>query len=99
MKLLLLFWNKTTKELSCNNFIIKPATDGSSAGAVRIFDVNEFKTYIDKIKEKAPHIPANTFKNQTTIIEMPSNNEQSFLLEAFIETDDIVISDNDLIYE
>ena len=93
------FWNKTTKELSCNNFIIKPATDGSSAGAVRIFDVNEFKTYIDILEEKAPHIPANTFKNQTTIIEMPSNSEQNFLLEAFIETDDIVIEDKDLIYD
>ena len=91
--------NKTTKELSCNNFIIKPATDGSSAGAVRIFDANEFKTYIDILEEKAPYIPANTFKNQKTIIEMPSNNEQNFLLEAFIETDNIVIKDNELIYD
>ena len=79
------FWDNVVNKLSSNSFIIKPATDGSSAGAVRIYDLKDFKTYIDILKDKAPYIPANTFKNQGSIIEMPSNNEQDFLLEAFIE--------------
>ena len=93
------FWDNVVNKLSSNSFIIKPATDGSSAGAVRIYDLKDFKTYIDILKDKAPYIPANTFKNQSTIIEMPSNNEQDFLLEAFIETDDIIIENNKINYK
>lgn len=86
------FWNKTINELGFNNFIIKPACDGSSAGAVRIYDCSELKTYVELLNDKAPYIPANTFKNQSSIIEMPSNTEQDFLLEAFIETDKLKIN-------
>lgn len=86
------FWNESIKKLGFNNFIIKPACDGSSAGAVRIYDCSELKTYVDLLNDKAPYIPANTFKNQNSIIEMPSNTEQEFLLEAFIETDKLTIS-------
>ena len=93
------FWDNVVNKLSSNSFIIKPATDGSSAGAVRIYDLKDFKTYIDILKDKAPYIPANTFKNQGSIIEMPSNNEQDFLLEAFIETDDIIIENNEINYK
>ena len=85
------FWDRAISDLGFSNFIIKPACDGSSAGAVRIFDCSELKTYIDLLNDKAPYIPANTFKNQTSIIEMPSNTEQEFLLESFIETDKLKI--------
>ncbi len=86
------FWNESVKKLGFNNFIIKPACDGSSAGAARIYDCSELKTYVELLNDKAPYIPANTFKNQNSIIEMPSNTEQEFLLEAFIETDKLSIA-------
>lgn len=92
------FWDETSKKLECNNFIIKPAMDGSSAGAARVYDANDFKNYITILMDKMPYIPANTLKNQNSIIEMPSNTEQDFLLEAFIETDNIIIENNNLIY-
>lgn len=85
------FWEESVKKLGFNNFIIKPACDGSSAGAARIYDCSELKTYIELLNDKAPYIPINTFKNQNSIIEMPSNTEQEFLLEAFIETDKLSI--------
>ena len=86
------FWNESVKKLGFNNFIIKPACDGSSAGAARIYDCSELKIYVELLNDKAPYIPANTFKNQNSIIEMPSNTEQEFLLEAFIETDKLNIA-------
>ena len=92
------YWKKITSELNTNNFIIKPARDGSSAGAVRIFEYNDLKIYIELLKDNAPYIPVNTFKNQKNIIEMPSNTEQPFLLEAFIETDDIITKNSDICY-
>ena len=93
------FWDDTVKKLNSSSFIIKPAEDGSSAGAARIYTLEEFKNYLNILKENAPYIPANTFRNQGNIIEMPSNNKQNFLLEAFIETDDIVITNNEINYK
>lgn len=92
------YWEKITSELSTTEFIIKPCNDGSSAGVARIYDVNDFRNYIDILEDNAPYIPANTLKNQTNIIEIPSNNKQNFLLEAFIDTDEILLNDNKIIY-
>lgn len=90
------FWEEKVKKLKANSFIIKPCCDGSSAGAVRIYDLEDFKIYIDVLKEKKPFIAAHTFRGQDNIIEMPSNMEQYFLLEAFIESDDIHVSGNSI---
>ena len=92
------FWNEEVVKLRANSFIIKPGMDGSSAGAARIYDCSEFKTYVDILKDGIPYIPANTFKNQQNIIEMPSNIEQYFVLEAFIETDDIFLKNGTINY-
>lgn len=93
------FWNKTTNNLNSTVFIIKPDTDGSSAGVARIYDVNDFKTYIDILEDNAPYIPANTLKNQANIIEVPSNTNQDFLLESFIDTDEIKVENDKIIYQ
>ena len=92
------FWNEVTRKLVSNSFIIKPAKDGSSAGAVRIYDIDEFKIYLNILKNGDSFIPQNTFKGQSSIIEMPTNNKQDFLLEEFIETDDIIIKNNEINY-
>lgn len=92
------FWTKTISDLNASSFIIKPGKDGCSAGTVRIYDHNELRMYVELINDKAPYIPANTFKNQSGIIEMPSNKEQDFLLEAFIEVDEIYIRNGKLSY-
>lgn len=90
------FWNNIVKKLNSTSFIIKPARDGSSAGAVRVYEANDLKIYVELLKDFAPYIPANTFRNQKNIIEMPSNCEQPFLLESFIITDDICIKNNEI---
>lgn len=93
------FWDKITNDLNSNIFIIKPCNDGSSAGVARIYDIDDFKSYIDILEDNAPYIPANTLKNQNNIIEIPSNTKQDFLLETFIDTDEIIIENDKIIYK
>jgi D-alanine--D-alanine ligase len=91
------FWEKVEKELDTNSFIVKPCRDGSSAGVVKICSIEDFRGYLALLKEKVPFIPKNTFKDQTSIIEMPSNNSQCFLLETFIEVDTLSVRDNKIV--
>ena len=86
-----LFWDDIVKKLNSSEFIIKPMCDGSSAGIVKVSDFEELKTYIELLKTNVSCILSNTFKNQNVIVEMPSNTKQMFLLESFIETDNINI--------
>ena len=88
------FWEELKEKLHSKTFIIKPARDGSSAGAVKIFDCGDLQTYIDLLEDKVQFIPYNTFPEQKNIVEMPSNIEQPFLIEAFIDTDEIFIKNN-----
>ncbi|MDR1499103.1 MAG: hypothetical protein LBS34_02340 [Rickettsiales bacterium] len=92
------FWKSNVELLASDSFIIKPGMDGSSAGAVRIYNSDEFKMYIDLLSEGVYHIPANTFREQSNIVEVPSNTEQYFLLESFIETDEICVENNKIKY-
>ena len=93
------FFDKTKENLNYNNFILKPAQDGSSSGAVRIYTEQEFENYIRILADgENLIIPENTFKNQATIVELPVNRIQDFILEAFIETDDLHIENNQIIH-
>lgn len=92
-------WKALSQELNSNTFIIKPQRDGCSAGIVRLVNASELSTYIYLIQKRATHIPENTFTNQTQPIEMPANSENDFLIESFIETDYIRISNNNLVYK
>ena len=92
------FWKKVAEKFGYSSFIIKPANDGSSAGVVRIYDWSELKTYIETLNNKLPYIPAHTFQQQNDIIEVPSNIEQPFLLESFIDTDELLIKDDRIEY-
>ncbi|MDR2077459.1 MAG: hypothetical protein LBP39_00660, partial [Rickettsiales bacterium] len=91
------FWRKTEKELNSSNFIVKPCGDGSSAGVVKICSIDDFKNYLTLLAENAQFIPKNSFKDQTNIIEMPSDNSQYFLLEAFIDVDTLSVRDNKIV--
>ena len=90
------FWDKLKTDLHSKEFIIKPARDGSSSGAVKICECGDLQKYIELLEDKAPFIPYNTFPEQKNIVEMPSNTEQQFLIEAFIETDEIFIKNNEI---
>ncbi|MDR1425825.1 MAG: hypothetical protein LBI70_02425 [Rickettsiales bacterium] len=91
------FLEKMEKKLGSNSFILKPRSDGSSAGIVEICNANDLINYIDLLKNGILFIPPRTFKGQMGIVEMPNNSAQDFLLENFIEADKLIIRNNDIV--
>ncbi|MDR2777768.1 MAG: hypothetical protein LBB24_03295 [Rickettsiales bacterium] len=91
------FFDNVKKNLDSTNFILKPCSDGSSAGVVEICSADDLRNYVDLLRSNVSFIPTGTFKNQTGIVEMPSNSSQYFLLESFLDVDKLVIRDNKII--
>jgi len=89
------FWDTICSQVETNHFIIKPQKQGCSAGIVKLSSASEFETYIQYAQKGDDVIPPNTFTDQENIVEM-SGDTQDYLLEAFIETDDIHIQNNEL---
>lgn len=84
-------WQEFTQELACNRLIIKPRSDGCSAGIVLLKCAEDLERYCSFIQQKIPYIPPYSFPNQSAPIEMPTSDIEEFLLEPYIETDLIVI--------
>ena len=93
-----LFWAALQKELASDTFIIKPQRDGCSAGIIHLFSCDDLHKYIQLVHDKISYIPPGTFHNQPNPIEMPFVYEEDYLLEAFIETDYLRISKNEVVY-
>ncbi len=92
------FWGNLTKSMKTETFVIKPVNDGCSAGIIRLNSMNDMRTYINLLKEKATYIPKETFENQNEIIEMSANSNSDFIIESFIKTDRISIKNDEFIY-
>ncbi|MDR1494982.1 MAG: hypothetical protein LBI29_03020, partial [Rickettsiales bacterium] len=91
------FLEGAKNRLGASSFILKPAMDGSSAGVVRICSDDDFKNYLDLLRDGAPFIPVGTFKYQLGIVEMPSDSSQDFLLENFIDVDELIVRDSKIV--
>lgn len=89
-------WEKLKKDFKSNTFIIKPNSDGCSSGVVRLFNKGDLYNYLQFLKEKKPFISKGVIKNQTEIVEMPTQMPDQLLLERFVETDILRIKDNNL---
>lgn len=93
------FWDNLCQELKTNSFIIKPQSDGCSAGVIHLRSATDIQTYIELLNESAPYIPAGTFHGQKELVEMSRSGSNSYLIESFIETDIIRINHTSLSYE
>ena len=89
-------WAEALLLFKLSDFIIKPRCDGCSSGVVRISTLAHFKKYLSLVQQRAKHIPAGTFPYQSSIIEMPQNLNDPFLIEPYIITDKIYIEDTRL---
>lgn len=76
-------------------FILKPQSDGCSAGVVLLRAQEHLQAYLDLMEEKAPYIPGNTFPGQASEIELPSA-DTTLMIEPYIETDKVRIKNHDL---
>lgn len=93
------YWNTLCDELKTDNFIIKPQSDGCSAGVIHLRSAKDIQTYVDLLTKNAPYIPAGTFHGQRELVEMSRSGSNAYLIEEFIETDIIRINHTDLSYQ
>lgn len=93
------FWDGLCSDLKTNSFIIKPQSDGCSAGVIHLRSAEDIATYVGLLLDHAPYIPAGTFHGQKELVEMSRSGSNSYLIEAFIETDVIRINHTTLSYE
>ena len=84
-------WKEWCQRLSCEKLIIKPRGDGCSAGIVLLCSAQDFHRYCALYVQRASFIPSGTFSNQFAPIEMSITGDDEYLLESYIETDEIVL--------
>ncbi len=89
-------WDTLTKTYQVRHLIMKPQSDGCSAGVVRLTSAADLAKYAEFILSGADHIPAGELPEQHGIIELGAHQIDDFMLEAFIETDKILIQNNEL---
>ena len=93
------FWQKAVEDLRAEKFIIKPKKDGCSSGVVKINNWQDLQRYVEFVGAGATYIPANEFQDQSSIIELSSTPDSDYLLEVFIQTDPLLIENNELDYK
>lgn len=87
-------WSSICKELQSEKLIIKPRADGCSAGIVVLLNANDLEKYCRFIHQKFSFLPPGSFFNQNAPIEMPAGGAVDYILEPYIETDQIAIQKN-----
>lgn len=93
------FWDRLCSDLKTQSFIVKPQSDGCSAGVIHLRSAKDIQTYVELLKDTAPYIPAGTFHGQKELVEMSRSGSASYLIESFIETDAIRINHTTLSYQ
>lgn len=91
-------WRQWCQELANERLIVKPRCDGCSAGIALLQSAQDLERYCRFVHQKAPFIPPFAFANQSGPIEMPSSLTGEYLLESYIETDLILIEEDQLKY-
>lgn len=89
-------WQALADELKSSRIIVKPRSDGCSAGIVLLESAADLERYCHFLFQQASFIPSHSFVNQSGPIEMPVSSVGEFLFEPYIETDAIVIKNNQL---
>lgn len=89
-------WQEWSLMLSSHSFVVKPCSDGCSAGIVVLNSPEELASYIRYFQEEAEFIPQGSFGSQKEAIQMPADRKDLFLLEPAIETDKIEVVENAL---
>jgi D-alanine--D-alanine ligase len=92
------YWLKVCQELNTNRLIVKPRSDGCSAGIVILESALDLQKYCRHATENKRFILPLTFAHQYTPIEMPSDPLVEYLLEPYIETDRIAIENHTLFH-
>lgn len=91
------YWQKAKDQSSdAQAFIVKPQSEGCSAGIVVLASLNDLCRYCQLIKEGHTVAPAHTFPHQPIEIKLMSDPHQQLMLEPYIDVDIIVMKDHQL---
>ena len=90
-------WAAAVAKLETTNILIKPQSDGCSAGVVRLQSAQELGLYLQALARGDRALPAGTLAHQPALIDLPAQSE-SFMLEPFIVTDSIHVVGLDLLH-
>lgn len=90
------FFAQLRKDWKVSSFIAKPQDEGCSSGIIRLRSGADLQKYLGFVREGVPFIPAGAFPGQDSIVEMPPQAMDHFLIEQFIETDYVRVKGNRL---
>lgn len=82
-------WNELNKEGLTAPLILKPRSDGCSAGVIRIDSQNQFQKAIQFFQNDHPHIPGKAIHNDHGQIDLPIGTVDEILVEEYMHTDDV----------
>lgn len=91
-------WNDLRASFPRGSFIIKPRSDGCSAGIVKINNEADIERYFAIINDGKGIIPANSFEGQTNVIELGGHSDPFVMIEPYIGIDAIVVERGELKY-
>ena len=93
------FWQRALLDsMQSAQYLIKPRSDGCSAGIIPLSSAQELATYAQLVWQKARVIPGGTFEAQAEAIEMAMNDDH-YIVEPFIRTDRVCIAGAELVHE
>jgi D-alanine--D-alanine ligase len=92
------YWDKLCTNLKTSTFIIKPQSDGCSAGVIHLRSAQDIQSYVQLLLEEKSFIPAGTFHGQKELVEMSRSGHDGYLIESYIETDVIRIHHTTMTY-
>lgn len=89
-------WKELKDTLLSDTVIVKPQSDGCSAGIVRLYNAKDLSEYCRAAISGAAQIPSCTLTAQANIVEMPTTKQTHLMFEEFIETDIVRVIGNKL---
>jgi hypothetical protein len=84
-------WKKITSQLNAKELVLKPRSDGCSAGVAKINSAAELKIYLDHLLSNKICIPGGLLKDHPAAVELPKSFCSEAIAEKFILTDSVAI--------
>ncbi len=91
------FWADAERRLQSHDLLIKPGSDGCSAGVARLASAAELLTFLRALQKREPLLPPGSLKHHAGAVELPLSAD-ILLMEPFIVTDDIHLERQELRY-
>lgn len=89
-------WKELMDQGFSSSLIIKPNTDGCSAGVIRVDKFDEYVAILNYFRSDKTFIPEGTVHKAHGRIELPKNKPKEVLVEEYIFTDKPIIRDNEI---